>query len=60
MASALEHVPHLSRARCREQFEKRFTVERMVQDYLRVYEAMVSDVGNLTRYEAGLLSGNFR
>ncbi|MCA1838289.1 MAG: glycosyltransferase family 4 protein [Actinobacteria bacterium] len=59
MASALEHVPQLSRARCREQFEKRFTVERMVQDYLRVYETMVSDVGKLALVETMLASSRY-
>jgi glycosyltransferase involved in cell wall biosynthesis len=41
MARALEGVPVLSRERCREQFDRRFTVERMVQNYLRVYNELL-------------------
>src|SRR5579885_2908049 len=39
---AARRVPELSRKRCREVFEKRFTATRMAQDYLRVYERLVS------------------
>ena len=42
-ATAVEQVSLLDRRRCREAFEVRFTVERMVQDYLDVYEQIVSD-----------------
>ena len=38
MTEALKGVPELDRRRCRRIFEERFSVERMVQDYLRVYE----------------------
>jgi glycosyltransferase involved in cell wall biosynthesis len=41
--TAVEQVSLLDRRRCREAFEVRFTVERMVQDYLEVYEQIVSD-----------------
>jgi glycosyltransferase involved in cell wall biosynthesis len=34
---AVERVRELSRARCREVFEKRFTVSRMASDYVNVY-----------------------
>jgi hypothetical protein len=37
----LESVAQIDRARCRESFERRFTVERMVQDYLKVYQRQV-------------------
>jgi glycosyltransferase involved in cell wall biosynthesis len=37
MITAVTRVPVLDRRRCREIFEKRFTVERMVQDYLSLY-----------------------
>lgn len=37
MITAVTRVPVLDRHRCREIFEKRFTVERMVQDYLSLY-----------------------
>jgi glycosyltransferase involved in cell wall biosynthesis len=55
MATALEGVPALSRERCREQFDRRFTVERMVQDYVRVYEEMVS-AGRLSIVETMMAS----
>jgi glycosyltransferase involved in cell wall biosynthesis len=42
-AAAVEQVSLLDRRRCREAFEARFTVERMVQDYLDVYAQIVSD-----------------
>ena len=34
---AVRRVPDLSRACCREVFEKRFTVTRMARDYVKVY-----------------------
>jgi glycosyltransferase involved in cell wall biosynthesis len=38
---AIGCVAELSRARCREVFEKRFTASRMAGDYVRVYRRMV-------------------
>ncbi len=35
---AVERIPELSRACCRETFEDRFTATRMADDYLRLYE----------------------
>lgn len=43
MAKAVERVPMLDRRRCREAFEERFTVERMVRDYLDVYQRVIND-----------------
>ena len=37
---AVGRVPELSRRRCREVFEARFSVERMTRDYLRVYRRL--------------------
>jgi glycosyltransferase involved in cell wall biosynthesis len=34
-------VPELSRKRCREVFEKRFTATRMAHDYVQVYERLI-------------------
>jgi glycosyltransferase involved in cell wall biosynthesis len=42
LTAAVEQVSILDRRRCRQAFEARFTVERMVQDYLDVYEQIVS------------------
>lgn len=41
MIGALESIGRIDRARCRESFDRRFTVERMAQDYLKVYERQV-------------------
>lgn len=40
-ARAVEAATHLSRARCREVFESRFTSERMARDYVKLYERVV-------------------
>ncbi|HET9845414.1 MAG TPA: glycosyltransferase family 4 protein [Nitrospira sp.] len=42
MAQAVAGLPLIDRKRCREVFEKRFTVERMAKDYLTIYESMVA------------------
>jgi glycosyltransferase involved in cell wall biosynthesis len=41
--AAVKQVSSLNRRRCREAFEARFTVERMVQDYLDVYAQIIND-----------------
>lgn len=38
---AVERVTSLSRRRCREVFEKRFTSTRMAEDYLRIYQKLI-------------------
>jgi glycosyltransferase involved in cell wall biosynthesis len=48
LTAAVEQVSTLDRRRCRQTFEARFTVERMVQDYLEVYEQIVSDRSTAT------------
>jgi glycosyltransferase involved in cell wall biosynthesis len=40
---AVERLGQLSRARVRQQFEKRFTARRMAEDYLAVYRSMIMD-----------------
>jgi glycosyltransferase involved in cell wall biosynthesis len=40
-AEAIGRVANLSRERCREVFERRFTASRMADDYMEVYEQMV-------------------
>jgi glycosyltransferase involved in cell wall biosynthesis len=40
---AVEKIPSLSRWRCRKRFEERFSVERMTQDYVALYEKLLSD-----------------
>jgi glycosyltransferase involved in cell wall biosynthesis len=42
MAQAVAGLSLIDRSRCREIFEKRFTVERMVKDYLAIYEGIAA------------------
>jgi glycosyltransferase involved in cell wall biosynthesis len=50
MTKQVEGIPLIDRRRCREVFEERFTVERMVQKYVEVYERM--------RHEPGVFPGH--
>jgi glycosyltransferase involved in cell wall biosynthesis len=38
---AVAQVPALSRARCRQVFEERFSACRMAQDYLQIYKTLL-------------------
>jgi glycosyltransferase involved in cell wall biosynthesis len=38
---AVRRVPELSRKRCREVFDERFTAARMARDYVQVYERLI-------------------
>lgn len=42
-AAAVRRVSRLSRSRCREEFDRRFTADRMARDYVRIYHRLVSD-----------------
>ena len=44
MVSAIDRLPLIQRQQCRDAFEARFTVQRMVQDYLTLYERMAASV----------------
>ncbi len=46
-------IDTISRAACRAAFERRFTVERMVDRYVRIYEAMLRDACDAQPLEAG-------
>jgi glycosyltransferase involved in cell wall biosynthesis len=39
---AVERLPELSRARCRQVFEQRFSDTRMAQDYLAIYDRLLN------------------
>jgi len=39
---AVKRVPQLDRKKIRKQFEQRFTAAHMTQDYLKIYERMVT------------------
>jgi len=40
-AEAVQKVASISREKCRESVEKRFSVDRMVDDYIKVYETIL-------------------
>ncbi len=44
MVAAIERLPLIRREQCRDSFTTRFTVERMVHDYLAIYERMAAAV----------------
>jgi glycosyltransferase involved in cell wall biosynthesis len=48
MAHTVAWVPNLDRLRCRAAFEERFTVERMTQDYLSLYQRSVNQENDLS------------
>ncbi len=52
---AVQGVASLSRMRCRQVFEARFTAARMAQDYLRIYGAMLRKQGD--RHGAATANG---
>ena len=43
---AVRRIPELSRKRCREAFEKRFTATRMAHDYVKVFERLIGGKQN--------------
>ena len=45
MTTAIQHISEIDRRQCRRSFEQRFTVGRMAQDYLHVYERALSSWG---------------
>jgi glycosyltransferase involved in cell wall biosynthesis len=47
MVKSVPEISTLERCHCRQIFEQRFTVERMVQNYLSVYEHLVNHVDEL-------------
>jgi glycosyltransferase involved in cell wall biosynthesis len=42
MVAAIDRLPSIQRQRCRDSFEARFTVQRMAEDYLALYERMAA------------------
>lgn len=43
MVEAVSRVPQLSRRRCRQVFEERFTAARMASDYVKVFERVAGE-----------------
>jgi glycosyltransferase involved in cell wall biosynthesis len=48
--AAVERVMTLDRAQVRAAFERRFTVERMTRDYLRIYRSILADRRDAIRH----------
>ncbi|HXH11040.1 MAG TPA: glycosyltransferase family 4 protein [Alphaproteobacteria bacterium] len=46
-AQAAERIPTLSRQRCRQLFEERFSATRMARDYLAIYRKLVEEQAQL-------------
>jgi glycosyltransferase involved in cell wall biosynthesis len=47
---AVRRIPQVSRESCRNAFERRFTTERMTDDYLRIYEQQLAWHGAYSRH----------
>jgi len=43
---ALGKIPEIDRQCCRDTVEKRFSVERMVDDYIKVYQQIIYENNN--------------
>ena len=59
MVTAIDRLPLIQRQRCRDSYETRFTVQRMVNDYLALYERLAETVQSST-YANGRSSHLFR
>ena len=42
--AAVSKLSGIDRKKCRDVFEKKFSVQRMADDYLRIYESMINEV----------------
>jgi glycosyltransferase involved in cell wall biosynthesis len=56
MTAAVQRIPEIDRRRCRWAFEQRFSVARMAQDYLRVYEQAIGNVCERKEEAMGFVS----
>lgn len=56
MVGAVNGVSLIDRRRCRATFEERFTVERMAEDYLKVYNQLLNDPAILGEQRVNRLS----
>lgn len=58
---AVERLPELSRRRCRELFDQRFTARRMAQNYVGLYADLLAEarpIGKITASQAQTLKGD--
>ena len=54
-AEAVQKIASISRKKCRESVEKRFSVDRMVDDYIKVYETILEKCKREVRKALGAL-----
>lgn len=59
MVDAMTGLPTVDRRHCRDVFEARFSVERMAQDYLAVYERLVRTKDEILEEEPDLMQSSF-
>lgn len=57
MIEAVGRIPTIDRKQCRLAFEERFTVERMVRDYLRLYAQVIGETKDVRISEGNRLIG---
>lgn len=50
---AVRRIPELSRKRCREIFEERFTATRMARDYVKVFERLIGEKSAAADWSCG-------
>ncbi|WP_269851505.1 glycosyltransferase [Methanosarcina horonobensis] len=53
--NAVQKLGSISRKKCRESVEKRFSVDRMVEDYIKVYETILEKRKREEKKTLGLL-----
>ena len=53
MVEAVGHLGTIDRARCREAFDARFTIDRVARDYVRIYEQILNEEKDPTAEGAG-------
>jgi glycosyltransferase involved in cell wall biosynthesis len=44
--AAVSRLSSLDRRKCRDAFERKFSVQRMADDYLTIYESMINEIDN--------------
>jgi glycosyltransferase involved in cell wall biosynthesis len=54
-ADALQRLDQIDRAKCRQTFERRFSVERMAADYVAIYKRLVKSAPSSLTLADGVL-----
>jgi glycosyltransferase involved in cell wall biosynthesis len=56
---AAEHIPTVSRWRCRQRFEARFSAARMARDYLAIYQRLAHQLPEAPWWDGGVRRRHF-